>query len=163
MRATWKRRFNSDIKKLHEKYGNVVQIAPNEVSFASIQAQKTIHGSLGPQFTKAKTMESLMGDIIWPANNLLTTKDSDEHRRLRKLLAPAFNRKAALAQDAIQQRYAEELVRKVKVQIKTESTVDLTHHINKTLWDIIGELSFGEPLDKDQLGKSGSDSPLAIH
>lgn len=40
--------------KLHKKYGPVVRIAPNEVSFASLEAVKEIYASGGSGYDKTE-------------------------------------------------------------------------------------------------------------
>lgn len=42
------------IHELHKKYGPVVRIAPNEVSFTSIDALKEIYGSGGSGYDKTE-------------------------------------------------------------------------------------------------------------
>ncbi|OLN89794.1 Isotrichodermin C-15 hydroxylase 20, partial [Colletotrichum chlorophyti] len=161
-RATWRRRFNFDVRKLHDYYGPVVQLSPNEVSFASVAAQKTIHGQFGSHkrpTTKAQTLESLMGEIVWPAKNLLTTSDPDEHRQLRTSLQPAFTQKAMLAQEKIHQHHTDLLLSNIKREsLKNGGSVNLTEHVSRTIWDVVGDLSFGYPLSKTQFASFASNT-----
>lgn len=41
-----KGRFALEVKKLHDKYGSVVRVSPNELSFNSVQAWEDIYGML---------------------------------------------------------------------------------------------------------------------
>lgn len=40
-----KGRFALEVKKLHDKYGSVVRVSPNELSFNSVQAWEDIYGT----------------------------------------------------------------------------------------------------------------------
>nr|A0A484FXR4.2 RecName: Full=Cytochrome P450 monooxygenase btcB; AltName: Full=Betaestacins biosynthesis cluster protein B [Colletotrichum orbiculare MAFF 240422] len=164
MRAVCRKQLNCDIKKLHEKYGKkperspVVRLSPTEVSFATVEAQNAIHrpGASAKQglfFTKEGTLEAMMGEIIWPATNLLTATVPEEHQRLKKALQPAFTEKALQLQEPIQQQHTDRLIRSVQEASRQNRVVDLTPHMSQAIWDIISDLSFGEPLLKDQLAK----------
>ncbi|KAL8346708.1 hypothetical protein RB598_000550 [Gaeumannomyces tritici] len=158
MRAAWRRRLNQDIKSLHDRYGPVVRLSPSELSFASIRAQEDIHCHQSSQrrhFTKAETLESLMGDIVWPAPNLLTTTAPAEHARLKRALQPAFTQRALADQEAIQQRHVDDMVARLRHEIsaRASTTLDLSPFLSRAIWHIISDLSFGEPMLQDQLEK----------
>ncbi|OHW95095.1 cytochrome p450, partial [Colletotrichum incanum] len=158
MRAVRNQRLNRDIQELHQKYGPVVRLSPTEVSFATVEAQKAIHrpgasGKEGQFFTKEGTLEAMMGKIIWPATNLLTVPIPKDHQRLRKALQPAFTDRALKHQEPIQQHHTDHLVYKIEQESYGNGIIDLTPHLSQAIWDIISDLSFGEPLLKDQLSK----------
>ncbi|GKT48735.1 averantin hydroxylase [Colletotrichum spaethianum] len=136
----------------------VVRLSPTEVSFATIEAQTAIHrpgasAKEGLFFTKEGTLEAMMGKIIWPATNLLTATVPGDHQRLKKALQSAFTDRALLYQEPIQQNHTDQLVDRIKQACHNEAVIDLTPHLSQTIWNIISDLSFGEPLLKDQLGK----------
>ncbi|KAF9777185.1 hypothetical protein IL306_004549 [Fusarium sp. DS 682] len=80
------------IHELHKRYGPVVRVAPNEVSFTSIDALKEIYGSGGSGYDKTefydlfqvygkRTMFSTLikGDLFHPyGSNCLQNKDDEE-------------------------------------------------------------------------------------
>ncbi|KAH9223723.1 cytochrome P450 3A19 [Leptodontidium sp. 2 PMI_412] len=153
MRAVYRRHLNLDIQKLHSQYGPYVRISPNEVSFATVEAQNTIHNP-GPAmqgyFSKSGTMESMHGSVVWSGtDNVLTTTDKTAHKRLRNALLPAFTSEALFEHESIQQKHLHELIAKLR-SIASEETVNLTEHLSKLIWDIVGDLSFGEPLVENQ-------------
>ncbi|WQF85497.1 Putative cytochrome P450 [Colletotrichum destructivum] len=158
MRAVRSQRLNHAIQRLHQKYGPVVRLSPNEVSFATIEAQNAIHrpGASAKQnvfFTKDGTLEAMMGKIIWPATNLLTATVPEEHSRLKRALQSAFTDRALHCQEPIQQRHTDHLVNQIAQASHRDCVINLTPHLSQTIWNIISDLSFGEPLLKDQLGK----------
>ncbi|KAF6823235.1 cytochrome p450 [Colletotrichum plurivorum] len=158
MRAVCRGNLNRDIQELHRRYGPVVRLSPTEVSFATIEAQNAIHrpgasSKTGLFFTKEGTLEAMMGEIIWPAPNLLTATKPEEHQRLKRALQPAFTERSLQSQEPIQRQHVERLINNVRRSSEKNVFVDLTPHMSRAIWDIVSDLSFGEPLLKDQLAK----------
>ncbi|TID07058.1 Isotrichodermin C-15 hydroxylase [Colletotrichum higginsianum] len=146
-------RLNNDIERVHAKYGPVVRIGPNELSFATEEALKTIHNP-GPDsghFTKQGTIESLLAKLIWAAPNLLTTTDKTAHKRLRTALQPAFTAKALMEQEDIVQHHVNRAVESLGAELTDKTAVSISDHVGKMIWSIVGDLSFGEPLLHDQM------------
>lgn len=100
-----------------------------------------------------------MGDIIWPAPNLLTATKPEEHQRLKRALQPAFTERSLQSQEPIQRQHAERLIENVRRSSEKNVFVDLTPHMSRAIWDIVSDLSFGEPLLKDQLGMIAAVNP----
>ncbi|KAL4406091.1 cytochrome P450 3A19 [Colletotrichum abscissum] len=146
-------RLNNDIEKVHAEYGPVVRIGPNELSFATEDALKTIHnpGPDGGHFTKQGTIESLLAKLIWAAPNLLTTTDRTAHKRLRTALQPAFTAKALMEQEDIVQHHVNRAVESLGSKLHEGKIVSISDHVRKMIWSIVGDLSFGEPLLHDQM------------
>ncbi|KAL0769100.1 hypothetical protein CaCOL14_008408 [Colletotrichum acutatum] len=145
-------RLNNDIERVHAEYGPVVRIGPNELSFATEDALKTIHNP-GPDsghFTKQGTIESLLAKLIWAAPNLLTTTDRTAHKRLRTALQPAFTAKALMEQEDIVQHHVNRAVETLGSKLQENKVVSISDHVGKMIWSIVGDLSFGEPLLHDQ-------------
>lgn len=95
-----------------------------------------------------------MGDIVWPAPNLLTTTAPAEHARLKRAMQPAFTQRALADQEPIQQRHVDDLVARLREEIsaRASTTLDLSPFLSRAIWDIISDLSFGEPMVQDQFG-----------
>ncbi|KAF9873137.1 cytochrome P450 3A19 [Colletotrichum karsti] len=146
-------RLNNDIEQVHAKYGPVVRIGPNELSFATEDALKTIHnpGPNGGHFTKQGTIESLLAKLIWAAPNLLTTTDKTAHKRLRTALQPAFTAKALMEQEDIVQHHVSRAVETLGKALNNEKSINISDHFSRMIWSIVGDLSFGEPLLHDQM------------
>jgi cytochrome P450 len=105
-------------------------------------------------FSKKGTLESMLGTIVWPADNVLTTTDRIAHKRLRSALLPAFTFRALFEQEAVQQHHLGRLIQNLNSIAATGAVVNFTEYLSALIWDIIGDLSFGEPLLKDQKCKS---------
>jgi cytochrome P450 len=72
------------IHRLHQKYGPVVRIAPNELCFMSIESLKAIYGQ-SSDFPKAPLYDN------FGRRSVLSMRDINEHKELRKRLSPAFS------------------------------------------------------------------------
>ncbi|CAK4031773.1 P450 monooxygenase [Lecanosticta acicola] len=84
----WKGQRTRTIHRLHQEYGAVVRIGPNEVHFNSLSAQKTIYG---PGSGFGRTAFYRMFDV-YGEQNLFTFHSSREHGERKKLLASAYSK-----------------------------------------------------------------------
>ncbi|KAH8810751.1 putative benzoate 4-monooxygenase cytochrome P450 [Xylogone sp. PMI_703] len=133
------------IKELHDRYGSVVRIAPNELSYNTFQAWKDICGhrsaSRAGSFEKDPTFFNSLGN---KAPYIINAGDAD-HRRLRRLQSHAFSEKALMAQQGIIIQYVDLFIQRLHEQVAGESKgyVDIVQWYNFTTFDIIGDLAFG--------------------
>ncbi|EMD84805.1 hypothetical protein COCHEDRAFT_1189205 [Bipolaris maydis C5] len=136
-RISWK------IRELHDQYGPVVRIAPDELSYTTSGAWKKIYGQRNPEFVKA-----LDGRGIAPASiggrRSLMTEHQDRHLRLRRAIDPAFSQRALREQEKYFQDHSDNLVQKLHERCKTEP-LDMTTWYNLVAFDIVSDLAFGEP------------------
>lgn len=94
---------------LHEIYGPVVRVAPDELSFVRVPAWKDIYGHrAGGELRKDKKYHSGFG-----AEPLLLNAGAEDHRQLRRLLAHGFSDKALREQEPIIQQYLNILMAKL--------------------------------------------------
>lgn len=122
----WRGRRTRTIAQLHSKYGPAVRIGPNEVSFNSLSALKTVYGP-GSRF--GRTAFYRMFDV-YGEQNLFTFHSSEQHGARKKLLSHAYS-KSAILQDKTTSM-VEEKVRRYIELIDSEpnavSDVFLTLH-----------------------------------
>ena len=76
------------IHALHEQYGDVVRIAPDEVSVADVDGFKQIH-AVSSKFVKNKWYEEL---TIFPRHSVFTMQTKETHAARRKLFAKGFSK-----------------------------------------------------------------------
>jgi cytochrome P450 len=132
------------IGRLHEQYGDVVRIAPDELSFANPQAWRDIYGR-GPNKGRGSAPPkhwAWYGEKVNGASSLINTQDPAEHARSRKIFTPAFSERALAQQAPLFTKYVDQLVKRLKEGAK----FDLVRMYNFTTFDIMGDLTFGEPL-----------------
>lgn len=138
---------HSVIKDLHDRYGDVVRIAPNALVYRSASAWRDIYGHR----TKGKKVFHKDPALYSPTPNgvnAIITANGEEHTRMRRLLTHAFSNKALHEQEGILHTYADMLVDKLGDMLREQTAaVDLARWFNFTTFDLIGDLAFGEPFD----------------
>lgn len=128
------------ITELHERYGEVVRLSPNEVSFISSDtAWPDIYGF---RTGKLKGHLNTQKDPAWyppPANGVpsLLLADDEAHSQGRRLLSHAFSDKALAEQETLLQQYVDQLVDGLKEKTNDNSTADMTKWYNWTTFDIV--------------------------
>ncbi|TVY81294.1 Cytochrome P450 monooxygenase hmp1 [Lachnellula suecica] len=132
------------IRDLHEKYGEVVRLAPDELSFSSAAAWKDIYTQRksGNQFLKDEKFYITNNTVRAP--HLVNMSDPVKHAQAKKIMSHAFSPKSLSEQEDIVRKYADMFM----VAIKEESDkgpIDLNDCYNWITFDILGELAFSEP------------------
>ncbi|KAJ2991900.1 hypothetical protein NUW58_g2355 [Xylaria curta] len=138
-------RYPSIIQNAHRKYGNVVRVAPNELSFNTIQAYRDIYAapSRGQRpFTKDPTFYN-NGDSV---RVLFYELDVNEHAWQRKLLAPGFSAAAMRNQEHLVHQYVDLFVQKMgELSVAShDGGVNVAETIMWLGFDIMGEMTFSE-------------------
>ncbi|MCJ1384757.1 hypothetical protein MMC17_007875 [Xylographa soralifera] len=88
----WKAHSVQTIHVLHLRYGPVVRIGPNEVSFNSLSALRQIYGA-GSAFERT-TFYSMFD--VYGRPNLFTFTSGKDHRARKKLLSHAYSNQAIM-------------------------------------------------------------------
>lgn len=138
-----------DIQMLHRRYGPVLRIAPDEVTFAQAEAWDDIFRSVSPQFLK---------DPVWwkrqpgQPESLISAIDPEPHARIRRALAPGFTPRALRAQEPFLHHYVNLLVERLRGLVPASSSdkdveLDIAPWLMFTTFDIFGDLGFGESFD----------------
>ncbi|KAM3415335.1 hypothetical protein BST61_g8864 [Cercospora zeina] len=139
-----------NVVALHRKYGSVVRISPNELSFTSGDTAWT--DIYGLRTGKLKGHLNTQKDPIWypaPVNGAtsILTDNDQAHSQGRRLLSHAFSDKALHEQEPLIRNYVDQLVDRLKEVTSKDGqqTVDMTKWYNWTTFDVIADLLFGEP------------------
>lgn len=133
-----------DMLDLHKKYGQVVRIAPDELSFANPQAWNDIMGhrrqggggAMDKYMPFIKVIDEKPTDII--------NANRDEHAMLRRALAHGFSDRSMRAQEPIIMKYVDLLIQRLQERCKGGNAVNIAAWYNYTTFDVIGDLAFGE-------------------
>ncbi|KAF2787551.1 cytochrome P450 [Melanomma pulvis-pyrius CBS 109.77] len=148
MKSLWSGWLHRDVKDLHRQYGDIIRIAPNELSFARTDAFHDIYSNRGaaPAFPKS---------LVWhdkqPGRpmSVLNAIDPKVHARFRRAIDPGFTERAVLTQESIVQEYVGKFISKIRSM--ADANPDKTAVVNVVQWynyvtfDLIGDLGFGEP------------------
>lgn len=137
------------IAGLHRKYGDVVRTAPDEVSFVNADAWRDVHGH-GTKNTPGSVPHKhwiRYGTSVNGAASLIIAKDG-EHYRMRRIFNPAFSDRALKQQEPLFMKYVDLLVQKLRegIEENSERRFDMVRMYNFTTFDVMGDLTFGEPL-----------------
>jgi cytochrome P450 len=130
------------VLELHKQYGPVVRIAPEFLSLSHEDAMKETRGHR--KDGKAPLMKEPIhhADLRKP----IFGATRDDHMRYRRAVANGFSTKAMQDQESLIQTYASTLMRRLHEQCHGGSkALDMVKWYNYATFDVIGDLSFGEP------------------
>jgi cytochrome P450 len=88
-----------------------------------------------------------------PGATNLTMADEADHGRQRRALAHAFSQKALMEQEHILQGYVDKFIEKLRILAQEKKPANMVSWFNFCTFDIIGDLSFGEPFGCLEEGK----------
>lgn len=133
-------------KALHQQYGDVVRIAPDELSFTSGEAWKPIYGTRTGHSQKPKDYR-FYAPNMGGTPGIIISNDAD-HSRFRRLLSHGFSDSSLRGQEPIIKGYVDLLMQRLRENIaRGNNAVDMVAWYNFTTFDIIGDLAFGESFD----------------
>ncbi|KAH8723085.1 cytochrome P450 [Phaeosphaeriaceae sp. PMI808] len=135
------------VAQLHEQYGEVVRLSPDELSFTNPKAWRDIYGygsKEGPGSAPPKNWNR-QGNSPNGANSLVAEPDNAEHARIRRIFSPAFSDRALVQQSPLFTKYTNQLIGNLRESAEANA-VDLVRMYNFTTFDIMADLTFGEPL-----------------
>ncbi|KAF2641485.1 cytochrome P450 ClCP1 [Massarina eburnea CBS 473.64] len=142
------------VKELHDQYGPIVRVAPNELSIIDDRAWKDI-------FQRRDFLRPPQWGARPPgvdAHNLISAP-ADVHARFRKAFAPAFSEKETQGYETLIRLYCDKLIN----TLDTKGVVDLVEWLNFTTFDIIGELCWGQSFDCLESGKGHAFISVLLH
>jgi cytochrome P450 len=146
MRMILSGRYPQKTKALHQQYGDVVRIAPDELSFTNGEAWKPIYGTRTGHSQKPKDYR-FYAPTFGGNPSIIVSNDAD-HSRFRRLLSHAFSDSSLRGQEPIIKNYVDLLMQRLHENILDgKNAVDMVAWYNFTTFDIIGDLAFGESFD----------------
>ncbi|KAL2141528.1 hypothetical protein VTI28DRAFT_2228 [Corynascus sepedonium] len=149
-----------DMLALHQRYGPVVRVAPNELAFSDPRAWRDIMGhrsasGSGSGVGGGGSSEGHVGGeemlkynrFYKPVDDMPTdivNAGREEHALLRRTMAHGFSDRSMREQQPLIQDYINLLIRRLREKSEGGSKVDLAAWYNYTTFDVIGDLAFGE-------------------
>ncbi|KAJ3538936.1 hypothetical protein NM208_g5689 [Fusarium decemcellulare] len=135
--------WHSDIEWLHKKYGPVVRIAPNEVSFVD-------HAALRQLYSYAKAAPKTDWYNVWNPSktksiSFFAETNIPQHAKRRRQVAQAYSMSSVLAAETFIQKVADETWIQFHKMAREGKTLDLDWWVTGFAYDVVGELGFGEP------------------
>ncbi|KAF2676486.1 cytochrome P450 [Lentithecium fluviatile CBS 122367] len=154
---------------VHRKYGPVVRIGPNHVSFASPEALVTIHGSR-QAFPKSDFYKQTVA--TWegkPLLNLFSVQDVNWHSSLKKTIGGLYTKSAVLNLEPKIDTCLQLFTKKMKELTRSgNSTVDMSLWVHLFTFDCLGDINVSRNFGFMESGKdvngmiAGSDSLLIM-
>ncbi|KAH9209845.1 cytochrome P450, partial [Leptodontidium sp. 2 PMI_412] len=129
------------ISELHSKYGSVVRVGPNELSYVDERAWKDIYSSHKPGGELQKHMPAINPR---GGNGLFHNPSDAEHAQIRKLLSTGFSEKAIRDREGIIQGYISLLIERFRERAERAEKVDVTWWFDCLGADLAGKLGYGE-------------------
>ncbi|KAL1848517.1 hypothetical protein Daus18300_013570 [Diaporthe australafricana] len=127
---------------IHKRYGNIVRIAPDELSFTHPDSWKEIQGHV-----KQGQPENGKDPKIFDTNRdtSLVSAPRDRHGPMRRTLAAAFSARAMAAQQPLINGFIDLLIQRLHEQgERGAKPLNMTKWYEWTTFDIIGNLALGE-------------------
>ncbi|OAL02314.1 cytochrome P450 [Phaeosphaeriaceae sp. SRC1lsM3a] len=138
------------LKDFHTRYGPIVRIAPNELSYADSAAWKDIYLNRPgqPLFEKNRTWFKKFAPDD-PSS--IMAFDEEDHARYRRAFSNSFSDKSLRDQAPVVESYVDVFIGRLKEvsagHKKSKKTLDMSKWINYLAFDLSGDLSFGESFD----------------
>ncbi|KAE8354975.1 cytochrome P450 [Aspergillus coremiiformis] len=139
--------------ELHEQYGEVVRVGPNELSYISPSANRTIYGGRprADEVFEKNPIANLQGTR--EVQNIFFAPH-EPHARYKKLMGPAFSDLAVREQEPMIQQFVTQLVDSLRTTRDpptryyptADRIVDLAAWYNLIIFDILSCLAFGQPI-----------------
>jgi cytochrome P450 len=149
-------RYYLEIERLHDQYGPVVRITPDEVHIAtnSDDYEKIYH--VGSKYAKSPNFYN----ALCVPHSSVGTASNEVHKIKRGAMNPIFSRQRVLDVESIVQDKVAKVISRLENSISNtrvgdEAGVDLHHAFRAVSVDVASEFSFGrcyDFLDKDDTG-----------
>ena len=140
---SWRGQEPRQVLALHERYGPVVRITPDTLSFTSGSAWKDIYARRGAGEFERKDNVQLRPGVV----DILAAKGHD-HTRQRAALNSAFSSKALKTHERLVLSHVKRLVKRLQERADGhEEWVDIVRWFECTAFDIMGDLTLSTRFD----------------
>ncbi|KAL1841239.1 hypothetical protein VTJ49DRAFT_7307 [Mycothermus thermophilus] len=151
-----------DMLDLHQRYGPIVRVAPDELAFADSRAWRDIMGhkiGLHSSSHSSAAGAGVVGGSVtgeefakWdqfyhPVPEMprdIVMAGREEHQLLRRALSHGFSDRSMREQQPIIKGYVDLMIKRLRERAGTGEKVDVGMWYNFTTFDVIGDLAFGE-------------------
>jgi cytochrome P450 len=133
-----------ETRKLHDKYGPVIRLSPNELAFNSVQAWQDVYGHRTGRQDLDKDPIHVGAVDPMPGVSTISMADHKNHARQKKALSHGFSKKALWEQESIISSFVDKLMENFHRFEKNKEVFDIVKWYNFITFDVIGDLSFGE-------------------
>ncbi|OAL34587.1 hypothetical protein AYO20_06217 [Fonsecaea nubica] len=121
------------------KYGDVVRVAPNELSYCSVESITEIHGALSSKIAKGPWYDGIP-DI--KAKSMASERDLAEHKFRRRIWDRGFSPKALVGYEPRILQHVNSLSKQLRA--RTGAVLNFSDWCDFFAFDVMGDLGFGE-------------------
>ncbi|KAI8716325.1 hypothetical protein NCS52_00925700 [Fusarium sp. LHS14.1] len=136
------------VHHLHDHYGPIVRVGPNEVDISDISAVKEIHSVKGG-YKKSRFYELLVPGTT----NVFNSTDTEFHRRHRRILSSPLSESSIKTVELAVDQKVKLVISKMVEEMTARQVTDVAKMWLFMATDIISELSFGESFGMLEAGK----------
>ncbi len=143
-------RYYLQIEKLHQKYGPIVRITPDEIHLSDAKEYDKIY-YVGTKYWKSPIFYSALN----VPHSTFGTPTNEVHKIKRGALNPMFSRQKVLELEDIVQDKAEKVCARMQDGVDQDQPVDLHHAFRAVSVDVISDFAFDKCynfLDRDDIG-----------
>ncbi|KAI0409036.1 cytochrome P450 [Xylaria palmicola] len=144
-------RWHRDLVSLHQRYGPVVRIGPNELSIGDPEAFLQIYRANGA-YPKSASYAVVKGSRPF---DLAGERDEKVHAAQRRLVARAYTMESSMKLEPQVNELVSLLLTKLDDVAYSGQTIDLGYWLQLFAFDVIGAISFSKPYG---FVSSGSDT-----
>ncbi|TGJ79516.1 hypothetical protein E0Z10_g9253 [Xylaria hypoxylon] len=149
--VTYRGRWHRDLVALHQRYGPVVRIGPNELSVCDPEAFLQIYRVNGA-YSKSASYSVVKGSRPF---DLAGERNEKLHSAQRRLVARAYSMDSTMNLESQVDELVTPLLRKLDDVAFSKHIIDLGYWLQLFAFDVIGAVSFSKPYG---FVSSGSDS-----
>ncbi|KAH8816733.1 putative benzoate 4-monooxygenase cytochrome P450 [Xylogone sp. PMI_703] len=154
----WKQDFHHNMLTLHDEYGSIVRIGPNDLAFNGAEAIAPIYKS-GRHMPKSVFYDAFTA--FKP--NVFGTRDETLHGLRRRQLAHAFAISSLKSMEAIFDIHINNLMQKVKNHAESGTVLDLKSALGFYGYDVTGQLAFDREFSTQVVDDPEQLPPLCNH
>ncbi|KAJ2974229.1 hypothetical protein NUW58_g8725 [Xylaria curta] len=139
--VTYRGRWHRDLIALHQRYGPVVRIGPNELSIGDPEAFLQIYRVSGA-YPKSASYSVVKGSRLF---DLAGERNEKLHAAQRRLVARAYSMESTMHLEPQVDELISQLLRKFDDMAFSRQTVDLGYWLQLFAFDVVGAVSFSKP------------------
>ncbi|KAI6350417.1 Rab geranylgeranyltransferase [Pyricularia grisea] len=136
-------KWHNKIRQLHEQYGPVIRIGPDELSYATPDAWDDIYGRYVPARRKENPKPAW---YCSPDAHDMVGANLGDHGRMRKVMGPGFTYGAMCRQEPLIREHVDLFLSRLHELADGDgAVVNMLDWFTYCTFDLIGDLAFGEP------------------
>ena len=154
-RQAWQANFHKTLHALHERHGDLVRIAPNQVSTINPEAIRKIYNP-SADHTKGSFYGVLGGKRKF---DLVSKSDEKTHAFQRRLVARTYTTEAVKSLEPVVNEMIEKLVK--RLDSMHDRSFDINHIVRLFTFDVITAMTFSKDFNAIESGQdNGVGKPM---